>query len=133
MSDNLKKLLSEGDIEGIIEEIKKMAENDEDLKREISLMDNISFNITFGNSQKIGIQIKDGEIFFVDKLEKPEFFIEIPQKILSDLLDRKKDLLSSLMGGDIITWREGEPYDASKLNILTPLMISLAEKIGITV
>jgi|GEM_PF-5707920 putative sterol carrier protein len=132
MSDNLKKLLSEGDAKGIIEEIKKLIKSDDDLKKEVSLMDDMSFYVSLGG-QKIGVQIKNGEIFFVNKLDKPEFFIEISQKTLSNLLGGKRDLISSLMGGDIVTWKEGEPYDASKLNILTPLMISLTEKIGVTI
>jgi len=132
MNENLKRLLSDGDMDGIIGEIKRMIKSDEDLMREVSLMDDMSFYVSLG-SQRTGVQIKDGEIFFVNKLENPEFFIEMPQKILSDLLKEKKDLISLLMGGDIVTWREGEPYDASKLNILTPLIISLAERIGIKI
>lgn len=132
MNENLKRLLSDGDMDGIIGEIKRMIKSDEDLMREVSLMDDMSFYVSLG-SQRTGVQIKDGEIFFVNKLENPEFFIEMPQKILSDLLEEKKDLISLLMGGDIVTWREGEPYDASKLNILTPLIISLAERIGIKI
>jgi hypothetical protein len=68
-----------------------------------------------------------------EPFKRPDLSIEFPQKILSEMVSGKRDLVSLLMGGDIITWREGEPYDASKLNLLVPLMTSFARKLDLVV
>jgi hypothetical protein len=105
---------------------------DEEVRREISLTEDMIFNLKLGDVE-VGVQIEGKVLSIHEPFKGPDLSIEFPQKILSEMVSGKRDLVSLLMGGDIITWREGEPYDASKLNLLVPLMTSFARKLDLVV
>ena len=132
MPDGLKELLKDAieekevTADDIAREVERIASEDEEIKKEISLTEEMIFNVKIGDTIEMGVKI-NGDDLSVDGIsDEPDFFIDISAKILSEMLSGDRDVISSLMGGDIVTWREGEVYDASKLNLLVPLMMSFA-------
>lgn len=135
MPDGLKELLKDAieekevTADDIAKEVERIASEDEEIKKEISLTEEMIFNVKIGDTIEMGVKI-NGDGLSVDGIsDEPDFFIDISPKILSEILSGDRDVISSLMGGDIVTWREGEAYDASKLNLLVPLMMSFAREL----
>ncbi|VUT26577.1 MAG: hypothetical protein MOIL_01618 [Candidatus Methanolliviera sp. GoM_oil] len=132
MPDGLKELLKDAieekevTADDIAREVERIASEDEEIKKEISLTEEMIFNVKIGDTIEIGVKINGDELSVDGISDEPDFFIDISPKILSEMLSGERDVISSLMGGDIVTWREGEVYDASKLNLLVPLMMSFA-------
>ncbi|RZN66481.1 MAG: hypothetical protein EF807_08485 [Candidatus Methanolliviera hydrocarbonicum] len=135
MPDRLKELLKDATEEkevtadDIAKEVERIVSEDEEIKKEISLTEEMIFNVKIGDTIEIGVKINGDELSVDGVSDEPDFFIDISPKILSEMLSGDRDVISSLMGGDIVTWREGEVYDASKLNLLVPLMMSFARKL----
>ena len=135
MPDRLKELLKDATEEkevtadDIAKEVERIVSEDEEIKKEISLTEEMIFNVKIGDTIEIGMRIKGDELSVDGVSDEPDFFIDISPKILSEMLLGDRDVTSSLMGGDIVTWREGEVYDASKLNLLVPLMMSFAREL----
>ena len=139
MPDGLKELLKDAieekevTADDIAREVKRIASEDEEIKKEISLMEEMIFNVKIGDTIEIGVKINGDELSVDGISDEPDFFIDIPLKILSEMLLGDRDVTSSLMGGDIVTWREGEVYDASKLNLLVPLIMSFARELKLKI
>jgi len=138
MSGGLKELLKEAieegktlDVDKIAKEVKKMVSEDEEVKKEITLTEEMVFNVKIGDTIKMGMKIKGDELSVDDVSDEPDFFIDIPKKTLSEIISGEKDVMSPFMGGEIVMWREGEAGDASKAMDILPLITIFTEKVGL--
>ena len=104
---------------------------DEDIKYELSLTPDLAFNLKIGENS-VGIQIKDGNLSVGTGIEQPDFFIELSIQILGKIFTGEENLMQELMAGERIKlWREQEPYNASKLLELTPLLSLILDKLNL--
>jgi len=139
MLDKLKELLKDiieekkGTTDDIAKEIERIVKDDEEVKKEISLTEDMVFNVKIGDTIKMGMRIKNGELSVDDVSDEPDFFIDIPKKTFSEIISGKKDVMSPFMGGEIVMWREGVTGDASKAMDILPLITTFAEKLELKV
>ena len=138
MSDELKELLKgaieekkEVSTDDIAQEVERIVSEDEEVKKEISLTENMVFNVKIGDTIEMGVKIKDDELSIDGVSDEPDFFIDIPKKTLSEIISGEKDVMSPFMSGEIVMWREGKAGDASKAMDILPLITTFTEKLGL--
>ncbi|RZN67302.1 MAG: hypothetical protein EF807_07695 [Candidatus Methanolliviera hydrocarbonicum] len=139
MPDRLKELLKDATEEkevtadDIAKEVERIVSEDEEIKKEISLTEEMIFNVKIGDTIEIGVKINGDELSVDGASDEPDFFIDIPLKILSEIISGEKDVMSPFMGGEIVMWREGEAGDASKAMDILPLITIFTEKLGLKI
>jgi hypothetical protein len=139
MPDGLKELLKDATEEkevtadDIAKEVERIVSEDEEIKKEISLTEEMIFNVKIGDTIEIGVKINGDELSVDGVSDEPDFFIDISPKILSEIISGEKDVMSPFMGGEIVMWREGEAGDASKAMDILPLITIFTEKLGLKI
>ena len=137
MPDGLKELLKDAieekevTADDIAKEVERIVSEDEEIKKEISLTEEMIFNVKIGDTIEIGVKINGNELSVDGASDEPDFFIDISLKILSEIISGEKDVMSPFMGGEIVMWREGEAGDASKAMDILPLITIFTEKVGL--
>jgi putative sterol carrier protein len=141
MAEELKGLLEKAveeekaiDIGQISKAFENVISGDEDVKRELSLTENIVFNVTTDGIITMSVKIEDGKpSFSSDLAEKPDFFIDIQTKTLSEIMSGEKDVMTPFMGGEIAMWKEGNVGHMGKAMDILPLITVLAEKLELKI
>jgi len=139
MPDGLKELLKDAieekevTADDIAKEVERIVSENEEIKKEISLTEEMIFNVKIGDTIEIGVKINGDELSVDGVSDEPDFFIDISLKILSEIISGEKDVMSPFMGGEIVMWREGEAGDASKAMDILPLITIFTEKLGLKI
>lgn len=108
----------------------KMVSSDGDIKNELAMTEEMSFNLKAGNMIGTQVRIRDGGVSYSPGLAgERDFFIDIPEPKLFRIMRGQEDVMSGLMGGGIEMWREGEEGDMEKAQDLLPLVTLVLAKL----
>lgn len=110
--------------------IGKIISSDEEIKNELAMTEDMTFNLKAGNILEMCVEIKGGKMSLSPGLaEERDFFVDVPAERFLRILSGDEDAMSGLMGGGIAMWREGDEGDMTKAISILPLITVVAEKL----